>query len=513
MINYSVGIIECLEKIFGGVLVGGLRSDNVLLKDIIKSSKINLSRFTGFFPSNIFKDEYAIFYEILVTANAKTFSVNQLRDIIDNNRDLVLNTPYVDKSRFAKLDDGRQATDDEIIDAFILTLTEKLIELSNMYVDESEFSSSCNIFIDWYKKAFLAEVSTNMAAMMTSSDGIEIRKPGKRREKYMGYDDTIKYYNESMKVLRELSEENRVRSFKVNDEWLKKDMEKSEKSDDKALLSLGIKEIDDYLGELRRGNMLGILGPPKGGKTRFSNYIVQLALRKGLNVCIWPLEGTPEEWISNQVTCRIAMESADERAQDAILRLDSKKVLQNRYSEPSIKREIASAKTYLATSEDCGRLSFIEGAAYCEDFLDVLQDHYDNENPFDVLVIDSLVNILSRYGKGKSERISDAYMRLQSFIKTKLRKPALAIMPAQLKQDTVDFLRKNPDETIDVTGGGESAETIRTPDEVIGLFSSKEERTGNIMHMYHVASRHSQSFPDFMCRCYLECCYFAHLEQ
>lgn len=513
MSNYSLGILECLEHIFAGVLVGCVRSDNVMLKDIIKSAKINLARFHGFFPSNIFQDEYAIFYEILVTANAKTFSKNQLRDIIDNNRDLVLDSPRVDISKFSKILDGRQATDDDIIDAFLHNLEERLEELSNIYVDENEFTSSCNIYIDWYKKSFLAEVSTNMAAMMTSSDGIEIRRPGKRREHYMGYDDTIRYYNESMKVLRELSEENRVKAFKVDAEWYKKDMEKADKADDKALLSLGIKEIDDYLGELRRGNMLGILGPPKGGKTRFSNYIVQLALRKGLNVCIWPLEGTPEEWISNQVACRIAMQSAEERATDSIVRLDSKKVLQNKYTEPTIKKEIASAKSFMALNENCGRLSFIEGACYSEDFLDILQDHYDNENPYDVLVIDSLVNILSKHNKDKVKNISEAYMKLQSFIKNKLRKPALAIMPAQLKQETVDFLRKNPDATIDVTGGGESAETIRTPDEVIGLFSSKEERTGNIMHIYHVASRHSESFPDFMCRCYLECCYFAHLEQ
>jgi hypothetical protein len=89
-----------------------------------------------------------------------------------------------------------------------------------------------------------------------------------------------------------------------------------------------------------------------------------------------------------------------------------------------------------------------------------------------------------------------------------MKVPALGLMPAQLKQDVVDYLRKNPGETIDVTSGGESAETIRTPDEVIGLFSSKEERSNNIMGMYSVASRHNESFRDFQAKCYLECCMF-----
>ena len=55
---------------------------------------------------------------------------------------------------------------------------------------------------------------------------------------------------------------------------------------------------------------------------------------------------------------------------------------------------------------------------------------------------------------------------------------------------------------------GESAETIRTPDEVIGLFSSKEERAAGYMKIYSVASRHSGTFSDFNIRTSLKCCYF-----
>ena len=115
---------------------------------------------------------------------------------------------------------------------------------------------------------------------------------------------------------------------------------------------------------------------------------------------------------------------------------------------------------------------------------------------------------MSKRGKGKVERISEAYMQTKDFLANRLKRPALGIMPCQLKQDVVDFLRRNPEETIDVTAGGESAETVRTPDETIGLFSSKEERDLNMMKIYSVASRHNGSFKDFTAKCYLECCYF-----
>ena len=189
--------------------------------------------------------------------------------------------------------------------------------------------------------------------------------------------------------------------------------------------------------------------------------------------------------------------------------MNSKDILQRKYRNDATRRkQVTAAKTALATASDMGRLSFIEGIAYVEDFIDVMQSHYDTENPFDVIVIDSLVNIQSRTGRGKVERISEAYMNMKAFIANKLKRPALAIIPAQLKQDVVDFLRRNPDETIDVTAGGESAETIRTPDEVIGLFSSKEERAANIMKIYSVASRHSGNFDDIAVRCDLQACHF-----
>ena len=333
------------------------------------------------------------------------------------------------------IDDGRQTTDDEKIEAFKRDLEDILDELSNIYVTEEEFNSSCIIYTDWFKNQYMLETSQNMTLIM-SDLGFEDRKPGGRRVKYHGFDDAQKYYNERMKVLRELSEENRTKAMTIDADWYEDEMQKEKLPDDETLFTFGIDEIDTTLGELRRGNMLGILGPPKGGKTRLSNFIVQRALSLGLNVCVWPLEGSKEEWTAMQIAAYIRRTSG--------ISYNSKDILQRKYrDDPKKSKRVAAAKLALATSPEMGRLSFIEGTAYAEDFLDVLQEHYDNENPFDVIVIDSLVNILSRTGKGKVDRISESYMAMQSFIKHGLRRPALAVIPAQLKQSVVDYIRKN----------------------------------------------------------------------
>ncbi len=500
MLTYTTGIEECLRNIFAGVLVGGLKKDSDIIQEKIKVTRICLSRFAAYFPSNIFQNEHAIYYDIIVNLNAKTFTRNQLSDIIDNNRDLVLKSPYVDLSNYSVIGDGMSATDDEKIEAFKQNLDEMLIGLSNTLVTEEEFNSSCKIYIDWYKNQFMLQTAQAMTRIM-SDLGYEERKPGGRTYKYYGFDDAYKYYNERMKLMRELSDENRIKTLVVDVNWFEQEVNKEKIKDDNTLFTFGIDEIDSVLGELRRSNMLGILGPPKGGKTRMANFIAQRALSLGLNVCVWPLEGTKEEWIAMQTAAYIKRKMK--------LSINSKNILQHKYDEnEKMKKYVTLAKLAIATDSKMGRLSFIEGVAYVEDFLDVMQSHYDNENPFDVIIIDSLINIMSKTGKGKVDRISEAYMVLKGFIAYRLKRPALAVVPAQLKQSVVDYIRKHPEETIDVTAGGESAETVRTPDEIIGLFSTKEERATNIMKIYSVGSRHSGNFDDFMVRCDLQCCHF-----
>lgn len=496
--NYGDGIKQSLDKIFAGVLVGGLDKNNPLALEKVNNYKVSLPRFLTTFPSNIFKDEYAFFYEMIHTLKIKYFNQIQMEEVIDRNTHLILDSPYIDLSKWAVAID-KPLTDEERVEAFKQEMIEIFNKLSNTLVGEEEFKSSCEIYIEFYKNYLVFSTAQNMTLIM-SDTGYEEKLYGKRAKKYKGYEDALEYYNNRMKLLRELSEASRIDSVVIDDQWYTEEMKREEKPDDKSLMTIGIEEIDVMLGELRRGNMVGVLGPPKGGKTRFSNYLVQRALSLGLNVCVWPLEGTDEEWLSMQVASFIRRTSN--------ISLNSKDILQRRYPNEAVRNVVAAAKLNLSTDPKMGRLSFIKGTAYVEDFIDVLQEHYDNENPFDVIVIDSLVNILSKGHKNKVERISEAYMQLKNFIANKLVVPALAILPAQLKQDTVDFLRKNPNETIDVTAGGESAETIRSPDEVIGLFSTKEERAGNIMKIYSVASRHSQNFDDIAVGSELGCCHF-----
>lgn len=497
--KYTLGIQECIKNIFTAVVVGAINKDNPNLADKQRVFRTCLPRFLAQFNDNVFQDEYAFIYEMLKTMKIKVFSLMQLQEVLERNRDLVLRSPYIDMSQWAVTVDNRPTTDDEKIAAFGLNLEELVIELSNAVVTEQEFASAISIFTEFYIEQATLETIQNMALIL-SDTGFLVKKTRGRSTLYKGVADSRRYYNDRQAIIRALSTEDSIKATVVDSNWLEIDLKKEETEDTDAILDFGIQEIDSEMGELRRSNMITILGPPKGGKTRMTNYLVQRALERGLHVCVWPLEGTKEEWIACQIAAMIRIKHG--------VKLDSKKIIERKYENDTVKQYVIATKTRLATDYSRGKLSFIEGTAYSEDFIDVLQSHYDNDNPFDVIVIDQLVNILSRTGKHKVDRISEGYMKLKDFITNKLDTKALALLPAQLKQEVVDYLRRNPEDTIDVTAGGESAETIRSADEVIGLFSTKEERASNRMKIYHVASRHSGNFPDFTAWCELNCCYF-----
>jgi len=492
---------ETIQKIFAGVLIGGLDKRSEIFGEKVRIAKTCVHKFLATFPRNIFFNEYAIFHEIIAGLKVKVFTPDQLDEILDANRNLILSSPYIDWSKYNVIGGGYIANDDEKIEVLRLNLKDILKSLSETLVTEAEFESSCAVYIEIFKKLHMFNTAQNMVMIMGDA-GFEERKAGGRLKKYQGLEDTESYYNERLQVLREFRENGKVTGEVINQNWFNDEIRREKIEDDKALMTIGLKEIDDTLGELRRSNVLGILGPPKGGKTRFTNFIVSKALMQGLNVCVWALEGTQEEWVAMQTACYIRRITGAS--------YNSKDILQRKFkNNPDKLKLIVSAKMALAMGQGMGKLSFISGVAYVEDFIDVIENHYNNENQFDIIVIDSLLNVMSRKNQNKSERISEAYMQVKNLVANKLKRQALAILPAQLKQSVVDKLRANPDETLDVTAGGESAETIRTPDEVVGLFSSKEERAAGISHLYSVASRHSGNFEDFLVRSDFQCCYFS----
>lgn len=492
------------EDIFSAILIGGMEL-NEENKDKARLFLRAMPLFKQRFKHNIFMQEFALFYTMIVDSKLEYFREEAIDSVIERNKTKILNSPYIDINAFINgMDNGVDVqTEETKLNTFKVMVKEEFRYLNNRYilnsVDFTKFESACNLYIDAYVDFMQKDIPNKMTIIMGDS-GLSVKMPNCKNKVYRGYEDACRYFRENNKIIEDFKFENGNHSSTVVDrDWLEERIEERTRPDIEGTIGTGLKEIDDVIGVIRRSNMIGVLGPPKGGKTRFSTYLASKFLDAGYNVAVWPLEGTREEWdariISNIIfkNYKVVISDGD---------------ILKRNLTPDQLQIVQEAEVELAIGKGRGTLSYINMTAYVEDFLEVLKSHYESDNAFDVIVIDSPVNILSRYGRDKAGRISDAYEALKNFVCRGVDKKIVAILPAQLKQSVIDWLRTHPTETIDVTAGGESAATIRSPDYVWGLFSTKEERNNDMMKIYDVASRHGANFGDFYSACKLGSCAF-----
>lgn len=500
---------ETLDTIFAAIVIGGLDLKSTLVQEKRDVYKMALPYFRGIFKDNVFEEEYAILYSIIIEHKIGIFTENQLRTIIDENSTEILNSETIHlKDLLSSVMDesvAEKANDNDLLSVFADRAVDRFIKLSNKVVTIDEFRACCQLYIELYKKEEYLKIIGNCSIITAASK--RLKNSRGRYITYSGVDGAKKYYVDAVQVLNRLSGEVSSQDEKRDAEWLKKQAE-VDSIDDIKLIKTGLDEIDNTIGYFCRTQMLGILGPTKGGKTRFTVHLVERLLEAGLNVAIWILEGSKEEWDS-MIESRIIMGKHK-------ISIDSQKIKERTYCdniEDEDKKEryrqlVESAMVEYAIGEGRGQVSFINEMLYIEDYQEKLISHFENVNPFDVIVIDSPLIVQSLRMTPKTERITNCYESLKLFLEHGLPKKIGAICTAQIKQSVIDDLRRNPDDDLDVTSGGEAAATIRTPDTSIGLFSSKDEREAGIMRFYCVASRHSVAFRNFKAKCSLGSCFF-----
>lgn len=502
LVSEQDGIQESLDKMFAAVLVGGLNSKIAGEAEIMTKKaevfKQALNRFLTEFNTNIFEDEYAVLYSALNTLNVKVFSINQLYTIISNSSDDILGSDKIHLDKYNYNNNGGATTDDEKLMAFRLDVGDKFRELSTKVVTLEEFDTACSIYKMNFREQYMAQVSQAMAVIMT--DGLH-EKVGKGRNRiWKGADDCREYYSLKVGILDSIESNTGVTDSVIDEDWYSEELEEENNGTDDVLLDTGIEEIDRVYEGMIRGNMFEVMGPPKGGKTTLIQWLCDRGLERGLNVAVWALEGTKAEWLA-------AFTSLIVRKREGI-NISKRRVLKRIYRDERERQAVLAAKAELALNIKRGKLSFIEKACYVENMRSDLDNHWKNINAFDIIAMDSPILALSLRGKSKTDAAAEAYTTLKHYVSYELPTKALALVTCQMKQEVIDNIRSNPEAEIDVTAGGVTAETIRTPDFVTCLVSTKQERKMGQVKVCDVASRHTESFDSFYVHAELGCCYF-----
>lgn len=493
------GLMQSIDNIFCAVIIGGIDRKNIdLAKTKAEVFKQAYAKFKSMYSQNIFINEYAFLHSVLTSLKIPVFTWEQLDVIINNSADEILTSEKIDLSNFATFN-GIASTEEEKLEAFKYLVKRKFDELSNKMVTLDEFESACKIYNTCYKETETTKLINDMAIIMSS--GLSKRAGKGRKRIWKGSTDAQEYYRRRMAEINSIDEiDVKIRSTCIDEKWLSNEIENKPSEDKEPLIDTGIVEIDSIHGYLHRGNIFETMGPPKGGKTTFTTYMVERCLAAGLNVTIWPLEGTQEEWLAC-LTAAIVRKTGR-------LNVNKKDILEGNFSTETDSQLCTAAQCELAIGKNRGHLSFMEGICYVENMIDDLLEHYNNKNAFDVIVIDSPLLALSNTGKTRPDRISECYTVLKNFINNKLPRKALALVTAQLKQVIIDELRQNPTMELPETAGGESAETVRTPDYIVCLVSTKEERRNKLVKFHDIAVRHTISFKPFYCKAELGCAHF-----
>ena len=476
---YDEDDIQIIEKMFSGIIRRSVLNDERLEKERMD----NASKFITRFMDNVFQDEYAIIYELVATRRLTTGDWDMMEAVIHENKELILNAPQVNLAKFAA-----DFTESDEYDAFISITKAAYERICDMeFIGADGFDSAVNGFIEIFERKYTRQCLNVMGAILNSPEPFVDYRGGRRKE-YQGYAGSNDFFMVEKMRIDSLRRAQGARQFTVGSDWIDEMLDEKRQAEKAAqrelLCTLGIPEIDNIWAGIRRTHMVGIIGPPKGGKTTLSAFMVHRLLKEGRKVAVWVMEGSAEEsWINKLIAAICYEQGVNVNSKDLADGLAGK--------TEEERRAVVSARLAIAQNEN---LSFIEETGYVEDFLDVIDGHYKTFNQFDCLVVDSLLNLQTKTGRRKSEYLSSAYILLKNYIEHELNPRAACIATAQFKQEAINEARNKTEITFDETSGGETAETIRTPDNVLGIFSTPEQRDSQYTSIYHIASRHSEQF-------------------
>lgn len=427
--------------------------------------------------NNIFQDEFYIYYSILYSKPKVKISEEYIRLYVQTNRAHFSNTPSINLVKY------KIGNNDEYAE-FMLSCISLWRECSNLKVDEEEFYTALEMLQMEYVNDKAITVLQESAKILV--EGIKVRG-----QDIKGYDGMKSHMN------RELTKIDNIvnQSDKQGIVAFGDDAYGDEEEQLKLITTFGIEGLDEHIHGIYEGDMVSILAPPKGFKTRSCVHIVHnAAVQYGVTVAVWPLEngkkGTEALFRAKHFNWLYNRNETDIR-EHKILDAD---MIRRGALEGELKSLELASKTDLYSNPDYGKIYFID-----EDFhVDTFEDHLEKavkEHGAKLILVDYLQLITGDGVGAKNQRVGEAYQKSLRFLK---RNKVGGLFPGQVTQDTLDYIEKKGVENLanlelrDI--GAESAEVIRTPDVNILNFGTMEDIRKGRLQMVGLPSRNIQPF-------------------
>lgn len=458
----------------------------------------NISIFMAKIPRNIFKNEYYVLYEAITRAKKynTVLTYNQLYQIIINNIDEIITRKQIIPEEFADNPSDKQEVREKLAHLCMTTYVElKALEVLGQ--------GDLQLNIDLYLKSWAQEELQKVIATQH-----EILVMGKKvGNKFLyGIEEANRYYQENYaKIIQMVSNEllesgSVIRSDKMSYQEVKQTY--SEESQKRGVTHTGVDGIDENIGDLRKGDLVAILGQPGAGKSRFTANLIYNALMRGQNVLWDVLEGSAAQALS-LLLARHILEKFDDR-----LDLDDKSLYDRSYPE-ELSETVDFAFQDLLTNPKYGKFFIDNNSLYEDEVVYKLESIWDEGFYFDMVVIDYVSLIMSKKNESPQIYLSRLVKTLKNMCMNFKNEGFLLVLPHQLTREVIVSLLRGEDLTI--TGSADTSEVIKSADIVFSLSRTEEQELKDMMTIYFTKTRFSKPLPPLDILSLHGKCYFTDL--
>lgn len=453
----------------------------------------------AFNTPNVFKNEYHIFY-IITKEFAKVIpNVQFIRLYLQTNRALFQKNPSIELSNY-------RIGETEPYVEFVNSCIAIFEECTKRTVPDEDYHRSLEMhkmeYVNMQSVSILEEATTVLA------EGVTIGN--KTLSGYTDMRNTLKTKFVKLDNMVAKTDRKGTITYGATDD------EEEESGGLVRVSTFGIEDLDAALGGIYEGDMVSLLAPAKGGKSRISTFVLHNAVvNHGTNVVMWSVENGYKGWEA-LIRARHFNWFYNSNQTDVTQKriIDADMIRKGEFPSPELKELELASWTDLKSNSNYGRITNIDDDFDYDTFIEVV-DNAVNEFGAKLICVDYL-QLITGGGKNvsKNERIGESYKKMLQYLK---KKKVGGIFPAQLKQTVVgDINKQNPEDLINMElrdSAGESYEVIKTPDVNLSLYGTIEDiRNGN-MKLLSIPSRNSQPFEPIDLHVDLGTCTFTNVRK
>lgn len=451
-----------------------------------------------FSDPKVFEDEYYVLAVLVKDFPKLKLSKNFVENFLKTNR------PILEKSANINMQKFKMANEDEPFAEFVSSCKALHDDLQKMNIDNADFMEALEV----YKMNYLNERSLTVLEESAQILAEGIRKQGKEK---VGYDDMRAHLKAGFKTLDELMEKKErkgVITYGIND----MDDAEREKEAVKLISPYGIEELDKHTGGIWEGEMISLLAPAKGGKSRMSTFMLHNAVINGTNILMWSIENGYKGWEA-LIRARHFEYFYNQHINDTKQHLGvNDDQIRKGALAPNVKEIELASWTDLKSNHTYGKITSLDEDFDIDTFIEVI-DNAVKMNDIKLICVDYLQLVQGSGRASKQERVAEAYQKMLQYLKAN---KIAGIFPGQLKQTATGSLSKMDAADIVNTelrdAAGESYEVIKTPDVNLALYANVEELKQGRMRILSIPSRNHKQFDPIELNCNLGSCTFTSVK-